>query len=155
MGISILYIARKVIFLFVLASPLACKKDGSNTRTVSDTIYGQYLTTTNSGSWWIDLLSGTFIKVSPHESNRIEIITNYNSPYPVYTLVFDSVTLYSDKSCAVTQIIEDGQSASGYSDATGNGHFGTKTISLNFIVTRNGPIGNDRIVLKNVKKVSD
>jgi hypothetical protein len=145
-----------VTYICLLAFLIACKKDTGNDRRVSESIFGIYTKLETSGDWRQNIFApATKIKVSSLELNPIEIIINYKSLYPAFTLVFDSVMLNNDNTFGVNQIIQDQLTASGYSKGAGNGSFGIKKISLDFSVTRDGLIGNDRIIFKNIEKSSD
>ena len=134
----------------------SCKKDGGDA--VSNSIFGRYATSVDTGSWWENILGfgTTFIKVSPGTTNYIEIITNYNSINPAYTTIFDSVQLFQDNSFKVDQTVRYAFSATGYAKATGTGNFGTKTISLNFSIQPPDSVQNvEKIVMTDVEKYSD
>ena len=136
----------------------SCKKDGGDA--VSNSIFGIYETSEDTGSWWTNALGFgiTYTKVSPGAADYIEIITNYNSIYPSFTTVFDSVQLFEDNSFKVDQLVKYEFSATGYAKAIGNGNFGTKTISLNFSLQ---PQPGDstqflnKIIITNAEKFSD
>ena len=139
---------------FAIAAFISCKKDGGTD--VSNSIFGIYEKTDNTAQWWENLLFAPLIKVSPGTANYIEITTDYNSPYPIYTTVFDSVQLFEDNSFKVDQIVKYAFSATGYAKATGTGNFGTKTISMNFsLQAGDSAQGVEKIVMTNVKKISN
>ena len=153
---KILFNQKYFLLLALVIMCNSCKKDGGDD--VSNSIFGIYEKTDNTAQWWENLLFAPLIKVSPGTANYIEIITNYNSPYPTYTTVFDSVQLFEDNSFKVDQIIKYAFSATGYAKATGTGNFGTKTISMNFsLQSQPGDSTQfvEKIVMTNVVKFSD
>ena len=95
---------QKIIVILISVIFFGCKKDGSNA--ISNSIFGIYSEDGNTGRWWEYLLTTTFTKVSHGIANYTEIITDYNSIYPSFTIIFDSVIFFENNSFNIDQIVK-------------------------------------------------
>jgi hypothetical protein len=101
------------------------------------------------------LYTGPLIKVIPVDAAYIKIINSDIGLLTIREVVFDSVRMMSPTTFTINQLIKDPSSTSGFSLATGTGNFGKKFLSYNILIERNGPIGNESIVVINARKTKD
>lgn len=144
------------VAIICLALFSSCKKDKPGEIPVSDSIFGEYYYNPPlTGSFWNDLFTGTLIKVIPVNTAYIKIINSDIGLLAFRENVFDSVIMLSPTTFRINQLIKDPSSTSGFSLATGTGNFGMKLVSYNILIERNGPIGNESIVMINARKTKD
>ena len=148
---------KKNIILLCLVTFMACTKENNNHQdTVSNSIYGKYSSDIRIDTWedFLGLLlgAGTLITVSPGSGDYIHIeVLEWSGSY-----TFDSVKLAVDNSSfTVDQMIVDSTSASGFSHATGEGAFGTRSITYDLFVDRDSASYDSNVSIVNAKKTSD
>jgi len=127
----------------------ACLKDGGPPA-VNDSIYGRYFKD-QSGGDWTDFVSGIRIIVEPVNSSFIKITL------PEYNILFDSAQLVTQRTFTIDETAEDNASSTGFSKVTGQGSFGSKTMSLVFTFHRDSSssFGDWTFGLSDVPKVAN
>jgi len=132
-----------IVILCIFVLHFSCKKDAAPP--AADTIYGDYFQDGIDTGDWTDWLNGVSIKVEPGNASYIKI-TISESVYTSEAFICDSVVL-NGKSFTEDEMIQEGTLDPQYEHSTGSGHFGEKTISLDFT-----NYGNYHIIITNAKK---
>ena len=123
---------------------------------ISEAMFGEYFySPPRSGDFWSDLLNGNIIKVAPLNADYIQIIHSTLTNGGITQIQLDSVQLLGPTSFTINQFIRDPKSSSGLSSVIGTGSFGKKLLSYNIFIERNGPNGNESVIVVNARKTKD